>query len=342
MRCFSQIHRAVALVFIVVLLSGCDKNNDNPVVPVSSRSKTLFVLNSLGRTISAIDLATGKVTLKVATVGDAPNQIADNNGRLYVVNSLDNNVQVFNDTTFAVVGTVDVGSGTNPMMIAFGTSNAYVTCLLTNEVKVIDLQTLTVKKSISCGRGTTGIVVAGTKAYATNTNLIISGNTVSYGPGSVTVINTLTGTVVDSVAVPTNPQGAELGPDGNVHVVCTGDYDPSHGWVAVINPSTDAVVKTIATGGSPTSIVFSPAGVGYLGSGSWTGIMSYDGRSYAIVDSSTHMLLGRGGSAVAAVEDGSVYVADFASDQVVKLTSSKGVGAVYAVGDGPQSFAARR
>ena len=78
-----------------------------------------------------------------------------------------------------------------------------------------------------------------------------------------------------------------------------------------------------------------------MGATSGTGVARYDGKTFAIIDSSSHPLLGRGGSAVAADARGNMFVAVFSTDLVLKLDNSGAVVATYPVGSGPQSIAIR-
>jgi hypothetical protein len=319
------------------LLSGCDKNTGNPLSAGATGPSILLVVNSLGQTVSAVDLSTDHVILTAFTVGRSPNQVKVARGRIYVVNSLSNSVQVFDTASFSPQGTIDLGDGANPMNIAVVGGKGYVACLLTNDVRVVNLTTRAVIKSVPAGSGTTGITAVNGKVYATNTGY----STPAYLPGSVTVINTVTDAVVDTVAVGTNPQAAEVGPDGRVHVVCTGDYVGIPGVICVIDPLSDAVVKTIPIGGTPGSIAFSSNGTAFVGYFS-DGVATYNGRTYAIIDSSTHKLIGAGGAGIAPDGNGFVYVADFANDRVVKLDAAKSVVKTYTVGDGPVSLAVKQ
>jgi hypothetical protein len=333
----------ISLAFTIVvllagpLLSGCDKNTGNPLSAGATGPSILLAVNSLGNTVSAINLSTDNVTLKAFTVGRSPNQVKVAGGRIYIVNSLSNNIQVFDTASFAPQGTIDLGDGANPMNIAFVGDKGYVSCLLTNDVRVVNLATRAVVKSIPAGSGTTGIAGANGKVYATNTGY----STPAYLPGSVTVINAVTDAVVDTVAVGTNPQAVEVGPDGRVHVVCTGDYVGIPGVVSVIDPVSDAVVKTIPIGGTPGSIAFSSNGTAFVGYFS-DGVATYNGRTYAIIDSSTHKLIGTGGAGMASDGNGFMYVADFTNDRVVKLDAAKSVVKTYTVGDGPVSLAVKQ
>lgn len=336
-----KIGLCVLLSIVSLVLGSCDKGTNNPLTPNSPGSSLLFVLNTLGQTLSVVNLDSNTVTQNVATLEQYPNQVVCDSGKVFAVNSGTATVQIFNANDYSVVGKILVGDGTNPMCVAISGNKAYITCLLTDEVKLADLSTRQIIKSIHVGHGPTGILIANGKAYATNTNLTIAGQTVAYGPGSVSVIDCTTDMLIDSIAVGLDPQALAIGPDGYVHVVCTGDYGAVQGSISVINQTSRLVVATIPIGGAPGAIAFSRSGIAYVGATSGTGVARYDGKTFAIIDSSSHPLLGRGGSAVAADARGYVYVAVFSTDLVLKLDNSGAVVATYPVGSGPQSIAIR-
>jgi YVTN family beta-propeller protein len=320
-------------LLLAALLCGCKRSSDNPVTPPARIPWSLLVANSTGYTVSAVDPAAGTVTLDAFKTGKAPNQVAIAGGKIFVVNSLSNSVQVLDTAAFAPLGTIEIGTGANPMNILVSGTKGYVACLLTNDVRVVNLATGTVVKSIPCGVGTTGIAATRGKVYATNTGF----NGTGYDPGSVTVIDTASDAGVATVGVGTNPQAADIGPDGFVHVVCTGDYGAAPGVVSVIDPASDVVVRTIPIGGQPASICFSSAGTAFVGY--YDGVATYDGRTYAIIDSSSRKLAGAGGSGIAADRHGAVYVADFAGDRVLVLGPARTLVTSYTVGHGPVSIA---
>lgn len=326
----------VAMAFFSFI--GCEKDSSNPIIPPPApTSEAIYVLNSLGASISTIDLAKDTVFNNLAIVGKWPNQILYYNGSLFVVNSGSNNVQVFDATSYALKGTIALGADNNPMMIAIlSGTKAYVTCSQSNTIKVVNPTSFAVTKSIAVGVGATGIAIASGKVYVANT--AFNGANYTYGQGTVTVISTTADTVVKTVNVQTNPQGCAVAPDGKVHVVCTGDYATAFGKVVVIDPATDNVSQTVTVGGSPGNIAISAAGIGYLGTFG-AGLITYTSSTGAIKDSSTHPLLaGKDGSGVTFDLSGNIYVAAFGLDKVIKVDGTNAVKKEYIVGDGPLSI----
>jgi len=338
-QCTLWVVGAVCAALMCWSFVGCEKDEDNPVAPVAS-SQAVYVLNSLGQSISTIDLTRDSVYNNLATVGTWPNQILYYGGNLYVVNSGSNNVQVFDATTYASKGAISLGANNNPMNIAvLSNTKAYVTCSQSNTVKVVDPTALTVTKTIAVGVGATGIAIASGKVYVANT--AFNGSDYTYGQGTVSVISTTADPVIKTINVPTNPQACAVAPNGRMHVVSTGDYFSVFGTVSVIDPSTDAVTQTITVGGSPGNIAISSAGVAYLGSFG-SGVITYTASTGTIINSSTSPLLpGTDGSGVAFDVSGNVYVAAFGADKVFKLNAAGVLQKEYVVGDGPGSLSTK-
>ena len=320
---------------IVQSIAGCEKNS-NPVTPpvVDAASSVLYVLNGLGNSISIVDLTKDIVYNNVATVGMWPNQILYNSARLYVVNSGSNNVQVFDDSTYTLKGTIALGANNNPMFIAIlNTEKAYVTCWLSNCVKVVNPTSFAVLKTIPTGVGTTGIAIANGKVYVSNTAYDAG----TYGQGTVSVISTTADTVLKTINVPKNPQGCAVAPNGKLHVICTGDYVTEVGKLAIIDPATDVLVQTVTVGSSPGSVAITSSGTGYLGTYGG-GVIRYNASTYAVLDT---VLTGKDSPGIAFDLSGYVYIAASSSDKVFKLDANNAVKREYAVGVGPLSLSAK-
>jgi YVTN family beta-propeller protein len=329
---------ALVLAFVVGL-GGCTKDDStSPQAPASS--KAIIVLNSLGTSLSVIDLERDTVYNNVVTVGKWPNHVLQKDGKIYVVNSGSNNIQVFSAENYGSLASIELGAGNNPMYLAIpNTQKAYVTCSQSNCVKVIDLASKTVTKTIAAGVGTTGITIAASKVYATNS--AFNGANFTYGQGTVTVINTATDAVVTTINVPMNPQGASVDADGKVHIVCTGDYGTTTGKVVVIDPSNDGTLRTVDVGGSPGVIEISKANhTAYLGTFAG-GVITYDTQSFTVTNPASAPLLGKGGSGLVCDASGNVFVGDFANDQVIKMDQNNVTKKTYDVGDGPLSLAVK-
>ena len=114
--------------------------------------------------------------------------------------------------------------------------------------------------------GPEGIVVSGGYAYTANTGVDVSAWPPVYGPASVSVIDTATDTIVDvdgdagnGIDTPIltsqiNAQDLAVDAEGQINVICTGDYGSQFGVMDVIDPATWTVTQSVVLGGSPGNI----------------------------------------------------------------------------------------
>lgn len=163
---------------------------------------------------------------------------------------------------------------------------------------------------------------------ATNTRAYLSNS----ATGTVTVVNTLDGTVVTTIAVGGNPVGIAVKPDGKfVYVANTNS-------ISVIDAATNTVSRTIALTITPTSMVIAPNG-GTLYVGNATGKM-------AKVSTSTNKITGWvsavGVTSVIVSPDGKRVYATTPSG-IVAYTVSTGTTKLVAVaGTSPTAIAASK
>jgi len=128
---------------------------------------------------------------------------------------------------------------------------AYIPNLNDNTVTVIDTGTNTIVATIEDGIGERPLSVAitpdGTKVYVTNNDT----------PGTVSVIQASTNTVIDTISVGSGPSGITITPDGNfAYVTNSNSFN-----ISKINLATDTVVATIPTPGlNPGRLVPTPDG----------------------------------------------------------------------------------
>ena len=332
----------MAIAFCFLFLFGCDEGKKTVVFP----GKKIFVVNGLAATLSTISYPTqipkpGRVTNNVIHTGQAPNAIHFMGGKGYVVNSMDNQVQIFDPDSGETLGEVDLGAGANPWEIGFwegSEKKAYVSNLLLNSVSVINLDNQAIEKNIEVGQAPEGILITAGKVYVSNTGL--NPSDYSYGDGTVSVINPDNDTVAKTIPVGKNPQALIIGPEGEIDVLCTGDYASVFGEIYVIDPGVDEVTTSFPVGGTPGVFALAPNGRVYLG-GFGTGLYAYDTADNSVIYGATNPLLnGKDISGMAIDTDGLAYISNFGDDTVTVLdTNSDQVVAVIAVGDGPQALA---
>lgn len=326
---------------ITILFFGCG-NNNNEEGNLTQGANIAYIVNGLAQTISTYNIETHEVKNDVLTVGKWPNDIKIKDDRGYVVNTGDNSIQVIDLNTNSTIGTIPTGDGTSPEKMDFiNESEAYVSCNRTNSVKRIDFSSMSAGTEISAGTAPWGIVVINDKAYVCNTGAVYEGQNVTYEQGTVSVIDTKTDSVIKTIEVGTNPTNIATDQNGNVLVVCTGNYADIMGGIYIIDSSSDKVTDTISLDVTPGQIAVSPSGTAYL-----TGFMGL-----LVVDLSSDKVTGplaeyAGGDGLTVDIDGNVYVCvpDWqgnGEDKLMIMDKNESLVGTYKVGGGAQFVAIR-
>lgn len=338
-------------IFLSVVLSSVNARAD----------KFAYVVNSLGQTLSQINLTTNEVTNDIEALGEAPNQIVIHGHYAYVINSLDHDIQIIDLATDNTVGYINIGEPRNPFHMTFVDSQyAYVTNLMTNTISKVDVIHRTVVGEYGVGQAPEGLLVVGNKLFVCCSGFVYSAyksktgkdwvfdpthkkndiKAYGYLPGRVYIVNIQSGTVVDSIRVGINPQYLDLDPEGKLNVVCTGNYSSVFGKIYRINPATNQVIDSIATGGSPGMISVGRDGIGYLAAGGWypdSGqVYTFDSYADTMIRGSTNPIhTDCGVIAVSALYASQVLTCNFDADDINRLNRDGTLTNKYLVGDGP-------
>jgi YVTN family beta-propeller protein len=210
------------------------------------QDKTLAPEGVEGNTVSVIKTRSNEVVATIQ-VGELPAGVAirPDGKRAYVTSRRKNKVWVLDTVTHQVVTTVDVQM--EPANVAFTPDGrlAYVANFGSNSVSVIDTATNTVVpvpdgEAIKVGVVPIGVAVTpdGARVYVVNVNF----SPVPPPPlGNVSVIDTATNTVVDTVVVGSGPRAVAITPDG-AHAYVTNFVDNT---LSVIETATNTVVDTV-------------------------------------------------------------------------------------------------
>lgn len=309
--------------------------------------RTLYVENSLARTLSMMTLDEGKIRQNVVVLGQVPNQVLSYREQLLVLNSSPAELLVIDVKNLTVTDHIPLPEGSNPYAMAYiGARRLYVTLLLANSVASVDLVEKKVNKLIAVGTAPQGILVDGTTALVANT-----GGWPNYSASSVTILDTRTDAVFAELSVPSNPQIVRWGPDFRYYVLCSGAWGDNAGKLAVIDPyapptyASPAVVDTLSIGGYPGDLAVLPNGSAYLSdwgdaaNGFLYKVNIYTGQVETGVDNPIRV--GRG--AMRFLWDkatNTLYISNFDQDTIQKLSLLDGrVLATYPMGDGAQDMA---
>jgi RHS repeat-associated protein len=212
----------------------------------------------------------------VATGGSSVLTITLNPKLLYVVNSNDANVSVFDTTSNTLRSTFNLGSGISPYAAAVTAtgSRLYVTTVSYSgvyAVAVVATASNAVLATIGVGAGPIGVAVnpAGSRVYTANDNA----NTVS-------VIDTASNSVIATVPVPADPINLAVNPAGTRLYVTS--YASAS--VSVLDTSTNVVIATIPVGGYPRTIAISP-------DGSRVYVPNSGGNTVSVIDAGSNTVL---------------------------------------------------
>ena len=162
---FYCVTKKILKLFLAIILCGS--------IGYGQPLKKAYVVNSVGESLSEIDLNAQTVNANAATLGLFTNQVIVHDSSAYVVNSGVNEVQVINLATLGTTRQIDVGSGTNPWAIEFIDDQlAAVSLLFTNQIVFVDVVSGQIQQTVDVGTGPEGMVFSDGVLYVAK----LSGN----------------------------------------------------------------------------------------------------------------------------------------------------------------------
>jgi YVTN family beta-propeller protein len=217
-------------------------------IAVTPDGSTVYVATANSSSVSVISTATNTVVGTIP-VGYIPEgvvvAVSPDGSKLYVTNASGGTVSVISTATNTVVGTIPVSF---PFGVAVAPDGSKVYVTSGSGVAVIDTTTNTVTATIPVGFiRPNGVAVTpdGSKVYVV---IEVAGTTGFPVPGSVSVIDTLTNTMVGMpIPVGSDPTGIAITPDGS-KVYVTNEADNT---VSVIDTATNIVVAVLPVGNAP-------------------------------------------------------------------------------------------
>jgi YVTN family beta-propeller protein len=233
---------------------------DNPQgVAVHPSGFWVYVVNNSDSTVSVIDAADNTVDGTITVAKGALRAVVSPGGhRLYVANAGDNNVSVVN--TVSNLDLMQIPVGTSPAGLDVTPNRSRLYGANTNDplpgggvgtVSVIDTASNTVVKTIEVeGAEAVAVTPDGDHVYVTQRF-----------PSGVTVIDTATDTVSDTVTVGQIPRGLAVTPDGSRVYVA----NSVSSTVSVIDTATNTEVDTVVVNSRPIAFgkFISPLTLGF-------------------------------------------------------------------------------
>ncbi|MBC8204920.1 hypothetical protein ISS30_00680 [bacterium] len=332
-----MLKRIIVMLIIILPFISCIKDESDDVPqPVQA----LYVVNSLAETISVIDLETGEVFNDVFLTGITPAEIKYHDDYLYIVNSGDNTLQRIQGGG-AWTEFIELGPYRNPAFMEFiGGDSLAILNFQSGTMTLVDYQQGVVLDEIPVGLGPWGMTYHEGKIYIGVSNLDMV--SFVYGQGRVAKINAATFTLEDSLDVGVNPGILFVDSQGELNVICIGDYWSSFGEIWRVNlTSFEPIGSPQFVGGSPGYEAVDAEGNVYLGAGGWSGegavVLKYNCISEQIINDAENPILLQdeiGASGLTVDSEGNVYVCCLYSDHIVKINPEGEILETFPLPDG--------
>jgi len=334
-----------ALLIGSFFLAGCDEDNGSPASNGIQGNNLLLVANQNSDMISVINLDNDEVYQNRVGVGHTPNDLIYHDEKLYVINSMSSDLNIFTISDENVFSTyhdpIDLSGniGNSPQYGAITQSG--ILCIsnyVTNRVTTLSLENylLGVDISLDPYPGAADVLAIGNKIY-----VCCSGFDGSNNPGAVTVIDTETSFTKGIIQFEAgkNPQHLALDPSGKLHVSCSGEWGENNGEINVIDPETNTIVRYYYFNSYISDIAITSAGIAYIvytsAEGDPGAVYRYNTYTGEILnDPSNPIVVGSGAYNVIVGPDNEVYVSCYYENTVDKIVDGLKIKS-YPVGDGP-------
>ncbi|NIP44297.1 MAG: hypothetical protein GWO41_07735 [candidate division Zixibacteria bacterium] len=328
----NRIKAATILILLILFVPGSSLQADE-----------LIVMNGLAETLSKVDLETGTVNNNFVTVGLIPNFVICRNGKAYVVNSGSDDLYIVDIESETVENIIDLGSGRNPWAMSFvDDTTLLVSNFISSTLAKINLNSNTVVGEWLLETRPQGLMTIGWRTYVTINGF--NPSDLSYGPGKLAVWDNAGDSIIEYVPVGTNPQDLDIGPDGRLYVVCSGDYEGLPGMLYIVDTASLEGVDSFQTSTSqfpPTDVLITDDGTGFLAAGGWIDkgeVYTFDPINAVMIHGETNPLTtDLGVISVAIASDSTIFSLNFGADNITEMDSSGTILNTYYVGDGPQS-----
>lgn len=229
-------HRHFVAVPLLLLTAACA----DTTAPLPPAEEVLLVVNSTEASLSVVPVESPDAGITIPLGGTTPTPVgvAAREEIALVPMGLDNSVAVVDLKAGTVIRTIQLPAGSGATGVAIVSDTfAYVANPNLNSVTRVNYRTGDTA-SVAVGVYPQGIVFTRGKVFVLNGNLV---NFVPDGPSWISVIDPVTNqlaTGIDSIALPGpgNAGFADVGSDGLLYVISTGDFVGGQGRLSIVDP----------------------------------------------------------------------------------------------------------
>jgi YVTN family beta-propeller protein len=354
----TRLHRAIFLGLltlvtgaVMALVAGAAQAQAGRAIDAGG---FVYTADEHGNTISAIDLAAGRVTTIPIAISPHNIQVTPDGAQVLAVGEpvsdghahghgattyraaeTRGRLLVFDATALAKgpVAEIEVGAHPAHVVTDIGGRRAFVTNAGDDTVSVVDLAKMTVIGTVATGRYPHGLRVSpdGGEAYVAN----VQG-------GSLSVVDTSSLTEVARILVGATPVQVGFTPDGSRVYVSLRDENR----IAVVATGSQALIGTVDVGRNPIQVHATPDGRFVYAANQGTDAEPAD--TVSVIDTATGSVIdtirtGNGAHGVSVSDDGAlVFVTNIVASTVSVIdAATRTVIATFTVGKGPNGVTFR-
>ncbi len=262
------------------------------------------------RNLVSVFNATTNALITNIQVGSAPRSVAISHDydRVYVGNFDSNDISVIYMRTNRVLATIPLNSRPEAIAVSPDNSKVYVCESSSNSVAEIDALTNTVTGRITVGNNPTGLSLNfdGSKMYVCSAD------------GTVSVINTITKTVVSTIAIDPDPLYTLLSQDDNtLYVIHRNQHQ-----IEVINTATGTITTRINIGlNAQGGMVLSPDGDRLY-------VSNFADNTVSVINITTNLIVGTvpvgpGPNGITISDDGKFLYVSNTGDNTVSVINTQ-------------------
>jgi len=308
---------------------------------VNLSADDLIVVNSNAESLTRVNLDNGSVDNNFITVGLLPNHVVCKNGKAYVVNSSSHDYYIVNLDRDSVESIIDLGANRNPMASSFiDDSIVLITNFISSSIAKVDTKNSSVIGEWAINTRPQGLLTINARTFIAITGF--NPIDTSYGQGQLAVWDNDGDSVYTYINVGTNPQDLDIGPDGRLYVVCSGDYESLPGFLYIVDTASLVAVDSFQTATSlfpPSDVYVDDSGVGFLAAGGWWGqgeVYTFDAINAVLLHGESNPLYtDLGVLALLCATDNTIFTMNFSADNITEMDSAGTILSTHYVGDGP-------
>ncbi len=319
------------------------------------QDKKVYLVNSLGEVGTLSVISNGEISNDVLPLGKFPNDIKVVGNKIVVVNSGNNNLQLINKDSLTNIDAMTMATSCMPMFVDFVGSKGYVTATNYSKVQIRDLDNSSYHDEIDIyahNNGSDAICTFDGSVFVNRNNYTVDPNwNFTYEPEYVLKINSSTKQIVDSVLTGVNVSDLLVDKQGDLHVLCKGDYASVEGVVYKVDGESFDIVDSLALGSSPGAMAYdkkanqvfvSISGMNPDFSG-FGKVISYDANSLEIIQGEDDPVYDSPDSGIMDIIyfEGKIMFPLFSQNKLIVLDIRNTEADVieYETGNGPQTLA---